>query len=73
MRITELCLSSLLGSPAARVKFSGCVISRYKMNSNVSYIFAAPEFKSCDPVKGCHHPGTQGENRLSGGRGLCTG
>lgn len=43
------------------------------MNPTVSHIFVAPEFKSCGPVKGQHHPGAQGENRLPGSRGVCTG
>lgn len=43
------------------------------MSSSVSHIFAAPEFKNCDPVKGYHHPGAQGENCLPGSRGVCAG
>lgn len=37
----------------------------------VSHTFAAPEFKSCDPVKGHHHPGAQGEDCLPRSRGVC--
>ncbi|XP_036715158.1 tuftelin isoform X5 [Balaenoptera musculus] len=44
------------------------VMSHFRTSSSVCHVFAAPEFKSCDTVKGHCHPGAQGENCLPGSR-----
>lgn len=60
-------------SPSSRAKLDECVMSHFRVSPSVSRIFAAPEFKSCDPVQGYHHPGAQGEDCLPGSRGVCSG